>query len=228
MTPDFVPIAPMAAFTNYCFPNLCAPGGDQFRVTQDTEYFAECSGKDAEGSTGICIGPIEGLDQGICTDIDGGQLPIGSSCDFDADQDSEDACAGAVCAEFVLDGTCSELCTVLGEPTCQSGVLGTTACLPSFSAGTGSGNGLCIPALNPSDAGATCDPGEDGLNAGGAPCVDGYGCGPADFANLESGEFACSPWCNPASTDGESDCADGETCYSEGPFADLGLCGPTQ
>ena len=228
MTPDFVPIAPMAAFTNYCFPNLCAPGGDQFGVVQDTEYFAECSSKGTEGSTGICVGPIEGLDQGICTDIDGGQLPIGSSCDFDADQGSEDTCAGAFCAEPVLDGTCSELCTVLGEPTCQSGVLGTNTCLPSFSGGTGSGNGLCIPSLNPSDAGATCDPGENGVNAAGGPCVDGYGCGPADFANLESGEFACSQWCNPASAEGESDCAEGETCYSEGPFADLGLCGPTQ
>ena len=219
MTPDRVPIAPMAAFTNYCFPNLCQPGGDAFGVYQDTEYLAACSVHEDGDEGGRCIGPLNEDGLGICASMIDGQAGLGESCIFTADQGSEDACDGAFCVELILDGTCTQLCNVFDGSVCDDGTMGANACLPSFTLG----NGLCIPAFAAVAAGESCDPGTET----GAPCVHGYTCAPI---NSDGTENICVAWCNPNAGDDESNgCADGESCLTDvsGLPVDVGVCGPT-
>ena len=117
MTPDMVPIAPMAAFTNYCFPNLCNPGGDAFGVFQDTPYNAPCDVVE-EG-----VAPVDTLDLSarhprICTDFQG-QLGLGESCiPMHCRAQLKPAWTGS--APSVLGGTCSQLCNDRSA-TCQTG-----------------------------------------------------------------------------------------------------------
>ncbi|MBT6435343.1 MAG: hypothetical protein HOK28_19765 [Deltaproteobacteria bacterium] len=220
MTPDMVPIAPMAAFTNYCFPNLCNPGGDAFGVFQDTPYNGPCDVVEDGDGAGRCIGPIDENIQGICADFQG-QLGIGESCDAAALQGSENTCLDSFCAEPVLGGTCSQLCNVTEGATCEAGTLGATSCLPSFT----EGNGLCIPGLAMAEAGASCtaDP-ATGLNSGGPACVDGYACVSTDPSSEDQ---VCVAWCNPNAAEGEANgCSETEICFTEGAPDGTGVCIP--
>ena len=219
MTPDMVPIAPMAGFTNYCFPNLCNPGGDAFGVFQDTPYHGPCDVSEDGDEAGRCIGPISEDIQGICTHM-AGQLGYGETCDPNALQGSENTCLDGFCAEPVLGGTCSQLCNVTEGATCETGALGATACLPSFT----EGNGLCVPGLAMAAAGASCTSDETGMNTGGPACVDGYVC---VATAPESEDKVCVAWCNPNAAEGEANgCSETEICFTEGAPDGTGVCIP--
>ncbi|MEC9466289.1 MAG: hypothetical protein VX834_10915, partial [Myxococcota bacterium] len=222
VTSENVPIAPFAGYIGYCLVNGCQPGGDGFGFAQDAPNFGPCSDRAGNPEGGVCLpDAFTGLGLGICFAADG-PAGNGEACDPFANWGSDQVCSpGLFCNPLLFDGTCSQLCNVYDDETCEQtdyfNGLNDNACLPVVG-----GDGICIPSLGGADGGETCTPSPDAQLA---LCQDNYGCGPS---NLDRTEFSCNPWCDPA-TDGVSAtyCGEGEYCWTETDEAAAGVCAPS-